>query len=362
MVQEDMRGHDSKQASMLCLISPESVVPTDHPLRAMKKLVEVVLRELSSVFDAMYSSTGRPSIPPERLLKATVLMALYTVRSERMFCEQLGYNLLFKWFLDMDMHEPAFDPTSFTKNRKRLLEHGVAGHFFRTVVEHARKAGLMSDEHFSVDGTLIEAWASMKSFRPKDDDDSDNNGWADFRGKKRSNVTHESKTDPDARLIRKAKGKEAKLSYCLSALMENRNGLLTGIDLALATGFAERGSALAMLDGSESANNRRTLGADAGYDTSDFVAACRQRGVTPHVAQNRSSRRSAIDGRTTRWQGYSVSIGIRRMIERVFGWMKTTANFRRTRLKGRAKTTMAANFVGATYNLMRLIRLLPSAA
>ena len=210
-----MRGHDSKQASMLCLISPESVVPTDHPLRAMKKLVEVVLRELSSVFDAMYSSTGRPSIPPERLLKATVLMALYTVRSERMFCEQLGYNLLFKWFLDMDMHEPAFDPTSFTKNRKRLLEHGVAGHFFRTVVEHARKAGLMSDEHFSVDGTLIEAWASMKSFRPKDDDDSDNNGWADFRGKKRSNVTHESKTDPDARLIRKGKGKEAKLSYCL---------------------------------------------------------------------------------------------------------------------------------------------------
>jgi transposase len=192
-------------------------VPTDHPLRAMKKLVEVVLRELSSVFDAMYSCTGRPSIPPERLLKATVLMALYTVRSERLFCEQLGYNLLFKWFLDMDMHESAFDPTSFTKNRKRLLEHDVAGHFFRTVVEHARKAGLMSDEHFSVDGTLIEAWASMKSFRPKDDDHSDNNGWADFRGKKRSNVTHESKTDPDARLMRKGKGKgkEAKLSYCL---------------------------------------------------------------------------------------------------------------------------------------------------
>lgn len=362
VIQEDMRGQDSKQASMLCLISPESVVPPGHPLRAMKSLVEVVLRELSSVFAAMYSHTGRPSIPPERLLKATVLMALYTVRSERMFCEQLGYNLLFEWFLDMDMDEPAFDPTSFTKNRKRLLEHDVAGHFFRTVVEQARKAGLMSAEHFSVDGTLIEAWASMKSFRPKDDDDSDNNGWADFRGKKRSNETHESKTDPEARLMRKGKGKEAKLSYCLSALMENRNGLLTSIDLALATGYAERQSALAMLDATQSSSSRRTVGADAGYDTGDFVAACRDRGVTPHVAQNRSNRRSAIDGRTTRWAGYSVSISIRRMIERVFGWMKTTANFRRTRLKGRAKTAMAATFVGATYNLMRLVRLMPSTA
>jgi transposase len=362
VIQEDMRGQDSKQASMLCLISPESVVPPDHPLRAMKSLVEVVLRELSSVFNAMYSHTGRPSIPPERLLKATVLMALYTLRSERMFCEQLGYNLLFKWFLDMDMDERAFDPTSFTKNRKRLLDHDVAGHFFRTVVEQARKAGLISAEHFSVDGTLIEAWASMKSFRPKDDHDSDNNGWADFRGKKRSNETHESKTDPEARLMRKGKGKEAKLSYCLSALMENRNGLLTSIDLALATGFAERESALAMLDGSVSSSSRRTVGADAGYDTSDFVAACRKRGVTPHVAQNRTNRSSAIDGRTIRWDGYAVSLAIRRMIERIFGWMKTTANFRRTRLKGRAKTAMAASFVGATYNLMRLARLLPSAA
>lgn len=249
VIQEDMRGQDSKQASMLCLISPESVVPPEHPLRGVKKLVEVILRELTSVFDAMYSHTGRPSIPPERLLKATVLMALYTVRSERMFCEQLGYNR-----------------------------------------------------------------------------------------------------------------KEAKLSYCLSALMENRNGLLTSIDLAFATGYAERASALAMLDGSESSSSRRTVGADAGYDTNDFVAACRDRGVTPHVAQNRSNRRSAIDGRTTRWEGYSVSIAIRRMIERVFGWMKTTANFRRTRLKGRAKTAMAATFVGATYNIMRLARLLPSAA
>ena len=262
-----MRGRDTKQSSMLCLISPESVVPAEHPLRAVKRLVEVVLHELSGVFDEMYAKTGRPSIPPERLLKATLLMAFYTVRSERMFCEQLAYNLLFKWFLDMDMHEPAFDPTSFGKNRGRLLKHDVAGHFFRAVVEQARKAGLMSSEHFSVDGTLIEAWASLKSFRPKDDDDSDNNGWADFRGKKRSNDTHESKTDPDARLMRKSNGKEAKLSFCLSAVMENRNGLI-----ALPRA------------------RRRTLGADAGYDTADFIVACSS-GVSRLM-----SRRIAIAG------------------------------------------------------------------
>jgi len=357
-----MRGHDSKQASMLCLVSPESVVPADHPLRAVKRLVGSVLQELSPVFDQMYAKTGRPSIPPERLLKATVLMALYTIRSERMFCEQLGYNLLFKWFLDMDMHEPAFDATSFGKNRGRLLQHDVAGHFFRIVVEHARNAGLMSSEHFSVDGTLIEAWASLKSFRPKDDNDSDNNGWADFRGKKRSNATHESKTDPDAKLIRKGNGKEAKLSYCLSAMMENRNGLIAAIDVAQATGYAERTSALTMLDRDLRRARRRTLGADASYDTADFVAACRQRRVSPHVAQNRNRRRSAIDGRTTHSGGYPVSIGVRRMIEKIFGWMKTTANFRRTRVRGLAKTSLLANFVAAAYNLIRLARLAPLAA
>ena len=357
-----MRGPDSKQASMLCLVSPESMVPAEHPLRAVKRMVEVVLRELSAVFDEMYSKTGRPSIPPERLLKSTVLMALYSVRSERMFCEQLGYNLLFKWFLDMDMHEPAFDPSSFGKNRQRLLQHDVAGHFFRTIVDQARKAGLMSSEHFSVDGTLIEAWASLKSFRPKDDNTSDNNGWAGFRGHKRTNDTHESKTDPEAKLMRKGKGKEAKLSYCVSALMENRNGLLASIDIAQATGYAERSSALAMLDRDLTRARRRTLGADAGYDTSDFVADCRQRRVSPHVAQNRNRRRSAIDGRTTSASGYAVSIGVRRMIEKVFGWMKTTANFRRTRFRGLAKTTLAATLVGAAYNLLRLARLAPCVA
>jgi transposase len=357
-----MRGRETKQASMLCLVSPESVVPRDHPIRAIKRLVEAVLRELSPVFDKMHAKTGRPSIPPERLLKATVLMALYTIRSERMFCEQLGYNLLFKWFLDMDMHEPAFDPTCFGKNRGRLVRHDVGGHFFRTVVDKARKAGLMSSEHFSVDGSLIEAWASLKSFRPKHDDDSDNNGWADFRGKKRSNETHESKTDPDAKLMRKSNGKEAKLSYCLSAVMENRNGLLAAIDVAQATGYAERQSALAMFDRDLPRARRRTLGADAGYDTRDFVAACRQRRISPHVAQNRNRRRSAIDRRTTRSAGYPISIGVRRMIEKVFGWMKTTANFRRTRLRGLAKTNLSATLVGATYNIMRLARLAPMLA
>src|ERR1044071_3228486 len=238
-----MRGRDTKQSSMLCLISPESVVAAEHPMRAVKRLVEVVLRELSGVFDEMYAKTGRPSIPPERLLKATLLMAFYTVRSERMFCEQLAYNLLFKWCLDMDMHEPAFDSTSFGKNRGRLLKHDVAGHFFRAVVEQARHAGLMSSEHFSVDGTLIEAWASMKSFRRKDDDDSDNNGWADFEGDKRSNDTHESKTDPESKLFRKGPGREAKLSFMGHALMENRNALLVGFQTSTATGTAERDTA-----------------------------------------------------------------------------------------------------------------------
>jgi transposase len=357
-----MRGRDTKQTSMLCLVSPESVVPADHPLRAIKCLVEFVLRDVSPVLDGMYAKTGRPSVPPERLLKATLLIAFYTIRSERMFCEQLSYNLLFKWFLDMDMHEPAFDPTSFGKNRARLLEHDVAGHFFRAVVERARAADLMSSEHFSVDGTLIEAWASLKSFRPKHDDDSDNNGWADFRGKKRSNATHESKTDPDAKLMRKSNGKEAKLSFCLSAVMENRNGLIAAIDVAKATGFAERTSALAMLDRDLPRARRRTLGADAGYDTADFVAACRERRISPHVAQNRNRRRSAIDGRTTTATGYGVSISLRRMIERIFGWMKTTANFRRTRLRGLAKTSMLGSFVGAAYNILRLVRLTAAAA
>ena len=359
MIKGGMRGHDDKQASMFSTISTEKVVPHDHPLRPIKQIVEQVLQRLSPVFEQMYSRTGRPSVPPERLLKATLLMALYTIRSERMLCEQLGYNLLFKWFLDMAVDEPAFDPTSFGKNRERLLQHDVAGRFFEAVVDQARKAELMSAEHFSVDGTIIEAWASMKSFRPKDDDDSDNNGWSDFRGRKRSNEPHESKTDPEAKLMRKGKGKEAKLSYCMSVMIENRNGLIAGIDVRQADGYAERTSALAMLDAAPR-SRRRTLGADAGYDTKDFVAACRQRRVTPHVARNRDPRRQpSIDGRTTGSPGYVISIGKRRISEQVFGWAKTTANFRRTRVRGLTKTRLAATFVAAAYNLLRLARLVP---
>jgi len=359
-----MRGTDTKQSSMLALMSPESVVPSNHPLRRMKVLADAVLTKLSATFDAMYSVIGRPSIPPERLLKSMVLIALYSVRSERLLCEQLGYNLLFRWFLDMDMIEPAPDHSTFSRNRERLLEHDVAGKFFRAVVEQARREKLMSDEHFTVDGTLIEAMASLKSFRPKNDKDDgkgppdDGNRWVDFHGEKRSNETHESKTDPEAKLMRKGLGKEAKLSYSAHALMENRNGLLVDLRVGEANGRAEREIALQMID--ESLRGCVTLGADKGYDTRDFVVGCRKRDVVPHVAQNRHARRrSAIDQRTTRHAGYAISQRIRKRVEEIFGWAKTVANFRRTRFRGTARTQLSAYFVGAAYNLLRMAKLLP---
>jgi IS5 family transposase len=295
-------------------------------------------------------------------------MALYSVRSERLLCEQLGYNLLFRWFLDMDMIEPAPDHSTFSRNRERLLEHDVAGEFFRAVVDLARSEKLMSDEHFTVDGTLIEAMASLKSFRPKGEDDDDGKGpscdrgnrWVDFHGEKRSNETHESKTDPEAKLMRKGMGKEAKLSFSAHALMENRNGLLQDFRIAEANGFAEREVALQMLDESLSGDHAITLGADKGYDTQDFVEGCRQRNAVPHVAQNQHARRSsAIDARTTRHPGYVISQRIRKRVEEIFGWAKTVAGFRRTRLRGKARTQLAAYFVGAAYNLIRIARLLP---
>lgn len=349
---------------MLCLMSPEQVVPEGHPIRRVKQLCDNALKRLSRTFSRMYSKTGRPSVPPERLLKSMVLMALYSIRSERMLCEQLRYNLLFKWFLDMDMAEPPFDATTFTKNRDRLLAHDVAGKFFQSVVQEAREADLMSSEHFSVDGSLIEAWASMKSFRSKDDrddDDNDHNGWADFRGKKRSNETHESKTDPEARLARKGRGKEAKLSYSVNTLMENRNGLLVDLVVYPATGRAERESALEMLDSAFPSSGRRiTLGADKNYDVRDFVAELRDRNVTPHVAQHINERRgSAIDARTTRHAGYHVSQVKRRLIEGIFGWAKTTGTLRKTRFRGRARTQQWSRFVGAAYNLIRIAKLEP---
>jgi transposase len=363
-----MRGTDTKQSSMLALMSPESVVPSKHPLRRVRGLADAILAKLSPTFDAMYSVIGRPSIPPERLLKATVLMALYSVRSERLLCEQLGYNLLFRWFLDMDMIEPAPDHSTFSRNRERLLEHDVAGEFFRAVVDQARHEKLMSDEHFTVDGTLIEAMASLKSFRPKNDDKDDGKGppnhpgnrWVDFHGEKRSNETHESKTDPEAKLMRKGLGKEAKLSYSAHALMENRYGLLVDFRVGEANGRAEREIALQMIDEALPGDRCITLGADKGYDTRDFVAACRERNVVPHVAQNQHAhRRSAIDNRTTRHPGYSVSQRIRKRVEEIFGWTKTVANFRRTRFRGTARTQLAAYFVGAAYNLLRMAKLLP---
>ena len=363
-----MRGTDTKQSSMLCLMSPEGMVPSKHPLRRIKVLAEKILLEMSPRFEAMYSAMGRPSIPPERLLKATLLMAFYTVRSERLLCEQLGYNLLFRWFLDMDMTEPGIDHSTLSRNRERLLKHDVAKEFFGAVVELARSERLLSDEHFSVDGTLIEAWASLKSFRrkdeppTKDDDDgaggSPSNRWVDFHGEKRSNETHESKTDPEAKLLRKGFGKEAKLSYSAHALMENRYGLLVDFQVAEANGCAEREIALQMLEG-VGGDGRITVGADKGYDTRDFVRDSRERNVVPHVAQNQHARRrSAIDGRTTRHPGYAVSQRIRMGIEEIFGWMKTVGGFRRTRVKGRERTQLAAHFVGAAYNLLRIAKLL----
>lgn len=367
---------------MLMLVSPSSMVPNDHPLRAMKVMTDEILRELSPTFDAMYSSTGRPSIPPERLLKASLLMALYSVRSERMFAEQLGYNLLFKWFLDMNLDEDVFDASTFSKNRDRLMNHDVAGQFFRAVVARARTAGLMSAEHFTVDGTLIEASASLKSFTRKDDDDpkggapkagnnrsgfsgrikkrkkKPRNGEVNFHGEKRSNETHASTTDPESRLWRKGFAHEAKLSFCGNALMENKNGLLVDFRVAPATGFAERDVALQLLDENVAKNQRSTVAADKGYDTRGFVASLRQINVTPHIARHTTKRRSAIDKRTTRHASYAVSQVIRKRVEEIFGWFKTVGGLRRTRFRGVARTQLTAYLVGAAYNLLRVTKLM----
>ncbi|HEX4515610.1 MAG TPA: IS5 family transposase [Polyangiaceae bacterium] len=362
-----MRGADTKQASMLCLMSPEAMVPERHPIRRIKKLSDDCLATMSSTFDAMYAATGRPSIPPERLLKASLLMALFSVRSERQFCEQLGYNLLFRWFLDMDMIEPTFDATVFTKNRERLLAHDVAGEFFRAVVAQAQKAKLMSSEHFTVDGTLIEACASLKTFKKKDSNRDDDpppddpgNPTINFHGEKRSNDTHQSTTDPEAKLARKSNGTTAKLSYSAHALMENRNGLLVDLRVAEANGTAECETALTMIDENKTRHGAITLGADKGYDTHDFVAECRAMNVVPHIAQCITTYRgSAIDVRTTRHAGYAISQRIRKRVEEIFGWGKTIGGLRRTRFRGRKRTQLGTYLIGAAYNLLRIARLTP---
>ncbi len=359
-----MRGTDEKQASMFSVVSPERQIPADHPLRRIKAMADEILSELSATFDGMYSSVGRPSIPPERLLKSQILMALYSVRSDRQFCEQLDYNLLFRWFLDMNADEPTFDASSFSRNRDRLLDHDVVEKFFAGVVEQARAAHLMSHDHFPVDGTLIEAMASLKSFRRKDEvqedrepPDDPGNPTVNFRGEKRSNATHSSTTDPEAKLARK-KGRESKMSYSAHALMENRNGLIVDFRIDDANGFAERRAALAMLKNNVVKDRRITVAGDKGYDTADFVADCRAINVTPHIAQTADPRRSsAIDARTTRHAGYLVSQRKRKLVEEIFGWMKTFGGFRRTRFRGRRRTQLAATIVAAAYNLLRVCRL-----
>lgn len=352
-----MRGESPKQTSLICLVSMEDRIPEDHPLRSIKKLADEALAQLSPIFEEMYAGGGRPSIPPERLLKGSLIQALFSIRSERQLCEQLRYNILYRWFLDMEMVEDVFHPTTFSKNRDRLLEHEVAAHFFAAVVGLAQDAKLMSSDHFSVDGTLIEAWGSPKSFRPKDEDDGDNNGWSDFSGTKRSNATHESKTDPDAKLWRKGKGREAKLSYAGNAMIENRSGLLVDFRVDEISGTIEREAALEMIDANVA--GRCTVGADKLYDTKDFVEELRERNATPHVAQNITGRRgSNIDGRTTRHEGYRISLIIRRQVEQVFGWMKTVGGMRRSSFRGLERTRLAGVIAATAYNLLRMSRIL----
>jgi transposase len=361
-----MRGDASNQTAMLLAVTPDELVPADHPIRRIKPIVERALAALAPTFAAMYAPTGRPSIPPEHLLKGSLLIALYSIRSERQFCERLQYDLLFKWFLDLNITDPAFDASTFAKNRERLLGHDVAAQFFDAVLAEAARHGLLSDDHFTVDGTLLESWASLKSFRPKDGGQAPppaggRNPDVDFHGQKRSNATHASTTDPDARLARKGKGKEAKLCVAGHVLMENRNGLAVDVLLTHATGTAEREAALAMLDRQPGSRHRRTLGADKNYDTQDFVQACRARQVTPHVAQNTSGRRSAIDGRTTRHSGYAISQRIRKRVEEIFGWKKTVGGGRKLRYLGLARNQCWAELTTAAYNLVRMVKLIPAA-
>jgi transposase len=361
-----MRGHDDQQSAMFSYLSPEQRVPADHPLRSIRTMTDEVLKGLSRVFTQMYASTGRPSIAPEKLLRALLLQVLYTVRSERLLIEQLEYNLLFRWFVGLNMDEPVWVPTVFSKNRDRLLEGNIADRFLDGVLRQAREAELLSDEHFSVDGTLIEAWAGQKSFRRKDAEntppsDDPGNPTVDFHGETRSNGTHESTTDPDSRLARKSGGHEAKLAYCGNVLMDNRNGLVVDTEVLQSNGTAERHAAMLMAERIEG-GGRVTLGADKGYDTKDFVKEMRHMNVTPHVTQNVSRRGgSAIDNRTTRHAGYRISQQQRKRIEEVFGWLKTVGALRKTRHRGVFKVGWVFTFAAAAYNLVRMRNLLSPA-
>ena len=358
VIRESMRGADQQQNHIFSYLSPEERVRKDHPLRAIRAMVDEVLKQLSRRFDTMYAKVGRPSIPPEKLLRAQLLQLLYSIRSERLLMEELDYNLLFRWFVGLNADDEVWDATVFTKNRNRLLEADVAKEFLAQVVEQARAKGLTSDEHFTVDGTLLEAWAGAKSFQPKDNKqpppDDPGNPTVNFRGEKRSNETHASKTDPDALLARKGQGKESKLSYNGNLLVENGQGLIVDAEVFQANGTAERDAALVMAERIPG-NQRVTLGGDKGFDTQGFVAECRNLRVTPHVAQNHARPGgSAIDGRTTRHPGYAISQRKRKRIEECFGWLKTIALMRKVRYRGVCLVNWIFTFACAAYNLVRI--------
>lgn len=358
-----MRGQVDSQGGLFSYFSVEERIPADHPLRRVKAQADAVLASMNADFDAMYASVGRPSIAPERLLKATLLIALYSVRSDRLFCEMLDYNMLFRWFLDMGLEERSFDHSTFSKNRERLIEHDIAKGFFAGAVKEARAQQLLSDEHFTVDGTLIESWASFKSLKRKDGkppkSGSDGTGMVDFKGEKRTNATHESSTDPEAKLMRKSDGQPAKLSFGAHALMENRSGLLIDVRITDSTLFEPKAAA-PMLDRRRQARRcMSTLGGDKGYYNKGFVAWLRGRNISPHLARIEGRSAPGLDGRTTRHAGYAISQRKRKRIEEIFGWMKTVGGLRRSRFVGIEKTQLAAYMVGAAYNLLRMARLQP---
>ena len=361
-----MRGIDKQQSAMFSYVSPEARVPPNHPLRAIREMVDESLKALSPVFDEMYASFGRPSIAPEKLLRSLLVQILYSIRSERMLMEQLEYNLLFRWFVGLNVDEPVWVATVYSKNRDRLLNGDVAEQFFAKVLDQAGKHDLLSDEHFSVDGTLIEAWASQKSFRPKDNGsappaDDPGNPTVDFHGEKRSNDTHQSTTDPESRLARKSGGHEAKPAFCGNVMIENRNGLVVDTELMQCSGTAEREAAVRMVNRTEG-NGRITVAADKGYDTKDFVSQMRAANATPHVAANHTRPGgSAIDGRTARHAGYWISQQKRKRIEEVFGWLKTVAMLRKTRHRGLLRVGWVFTFAAAAYNLVRMRNLLSPA-
>jgi len=358
-----MRGSDQRSGSLFSYVDLEARVRADHPLRPIRSIVNLALERLSPELAALYATVGRPSIPPERLLRALLLQAFYGIRSERQIVERLEFDLLFRWFVGLGVDDPAWDQTTFSKNRDRLLAGDVAARFLAEVLADPRVKRLISTEHFSVDGTLIEAWASMKSFRPKDGSGDPpapgRNGTRDFHGEKRSNDTHASTTDPDARLLRKGAGQEARLCFIGHALMENRNGLVVDARLTPADGHAERVAALAMIEPRADRPRRITLAADKGYDAEDLVNELRSMNVTPHVAAK--AKGSALDGRTTRHAGYAASLRIRKRIEEAFGWAKSSAGFARTRHRGRDRVGWQFTLAMAAYNLVRLPKLLAAA-